>query len=159
MEKATISSSQPHLQPQPPSSHKHSESRQSFAKDGTVSKCSMNKASTKSVHKTEGGSDTTMKTVIVRKGEQKPHEPSTTCTVVQPAKHKQTVNDEETPLGGKGDHAHLISGKAPEVQQKNEDIQMKQIPGVTFDVASHKLEVRNGFLLESLQHSNSLDFI
>lgn len=100
-----------------------------------------------------------MKTVIVRKGEQKPHEPSTTCTVVQPAKHKRTVNDDETPLGGKGDHTHLISGKGPEVQQKNEDLQMKQIPGVTFVVASHKLEVRNGFLLESFQHSNSLDFI
>eukprot|EP00066_Takifugu_rubripes_P029655 XP_011618921.1 PREDICTED: ubiquitin carboxyl-terminal hydrolase 19 isoform X2 [Takifugu rubripes] len=139
MEKASISSSQP----QPPSSHKHSESRQSFAKDGTVSKCSLNKASTKSVHKTEDGSDT-VKTVIVRKDEQKPHEPSTTCTVVQPAKNKQTVNDEETPLGGKGDHTHLISGKGPEVQQKNEDVILgsgqKQIPGVTFDVASHKPE-------------------
>uniref|UniRef100_A0A674P1B7 ubiquitinyl hydrolase 1 n=1 Tax=Takifugu rubripes TaxID=31033 RepID=A0A674P1B7_TAKRU len=70
----------------------------------------------------------------------------------------QTVNDEETPLGGKGDHTHLISGKGPEVQQKNEDVILgsgqKQIPGVTFDVASHKPEVRNGFLLESLQHSN-----
>lgn len=105
-----------------------------------------------------------MKTVIVRKGEQKPHEPSTTCTVVQPAKNKQTVNDEETPLGGKGDNTDLISGKGPEVQQKNEDMILgsgqKQIPGVTFDVASHtnKPEVRNGFLLESLQHSNRLDF-
>lgn len=165
MEKATVSSSRPHLQPQPPSSHKHSESRQSFAEDGTVSKCSLNKASTKSVHKTEGGSDTTMKTVIVRKGEKKPHEPSTTRTVVQPAKNKRTVNDEETPLGGKGDHTHLISVKGPKVQQKNEDMILgsgqKQIPGDTFDVASHtnKLEVRSGFLLESLQHSNSLDFM
>uniref|UniRef100_A0A674NCU3 ubiquitinyl hydrolase 1 n=1 Tax=Takifugu rubripes TaxID=31033 RepID=A0A674NCU3_TAKRU len=34
----------------------------------------LNKASTKSVHKTEDGSDT-VKTVIVRKDEQKPHEP------------------------------------------------------------------------------------
>lgn len=163
MEKATISSSQPHLQPQPPSSHKHSESRQSLAKDGTVSQCSLNKASTKSVNKTEGGSDTTTKTVIVRKGEQKPHEPSTTCTVVQPPKNKRTVNDEETPLGGKGDHTHLISDKGPEVQQKNEDMILgsgqKQIPAVTLDVASHKPEVRNGFLLKSLQHYNSLDFI
>lgn len=106
-----------------------------------------------------------MNTVIVQKGEQKPHGPSTICTVVQPAKNKRIVNDDETPLGDNDDHTHLISGKGPEVQQKNEDMILgsgqKQIPGVTFDVTSHtnKLEVRNGFLLESLQHSNSLDFI
>lgn len=157
MEKAALSSSQPQpqLQPQPQSSPKHSESRRSSAKEGAVDKCSLNKASTKSVRKPEGGADTATKTVVVLKDEQKP----------QPSKNKWTVDDEETAPGGKGDHAPLISGKGPEVQPKNEatilDRGQEQIPGDAVDAASHtsKLEVRNGSLLESHQPSNSLDFI
>lgn len=151
-----MSSLQPQLQPPPPSFPKQDKSRWSSAEVGTVIKCSLKSqtASTKSRSKTEDGSDTTTKAVMVLRDEQKPQEPSPTCTVVQPTKNKRTVNDQETHPDGKGDHTNLISGKDLEVQQKKEDmilgIGQEQIPGVSYDGASHsnKLEVRNGFLLK-----------
>lgn len=96
-----------------------------------------------------------MTTDIVLIGKQKPEGPCTTCMVVQPTKNRRTVNDEETYSEIKSDHAHIPSGKGPEVQPKDEDVTLgsglKQTPGVTFDRASHtnKPEVRNGFLFNN----------
>lgn len=157
-----MSSSQPRLQPQPPSSPTHNESRRSSAKAGRVVKCSLKSktASTNSVCKTDDGSDTTTKTLMVQKGEQKPQEPRTTCTLAQPTKIRRAAKDDETHFDGKGDHTDSLSANGPEEQPKDEDMTLgsclEQIPGVTCDGASHtsKPEVRAG---SDPTHSSSLD--
>lgn len=154
-----MSSSQPRLQPPPPASPTHNESRRSSAKAGRPVRSSLKSqtASTNSICKTADGPDTTTtaKTVVVLKGEQKPPEPRPTCTVVQPSKNRRTVKEEQTHCDGKGDHTRSPSGNGPEEQPKDEALRLgrfqEQIPGVTRDGARHtnKAEVRSAFSLNT----------
>lgn len=149
--------SQPRLQPQPPSSPTHNESRRSSAKAARVVKYSLKgkTASTNSVCKTEVGSDTPTKTAMVQKGEPKPQEPGAACTVVQPRKHRRTVKAAEAHSDGKGDHPHPPSGSGPEEQPKHEEVApgrfQEQLPGVPCDAASHtpEAEVSRAFPLHT----------
>lgn len=149
-----MSSSQPQLQPQPPSPPTHNESRRSHAKVGRGVKCGFKSkaASKNSVCKAEDGSDTTTKAAAAPRGELKPQEPSATCTGAQPTKNRRTANDQDACCEGKGDRARSHSGKGPEAQPKDEDVTSGGGPEPTAAVPSdgarraNKLEVRSGAL-------------
>lgn len=94
-EKSKPSSSQPHLQPQPPSSPAPGESKRSGgkgergAKRCLKNKAACDKAATDSVGGKGGagdGSATTGKPATVTTGEQQPQEPSAKRTIVRPPK-------------------------------------------------------------------------
>lgn len=155
-EKPKLSSSQPQLQPQPPSSPAHSESRRSSGKaERGVKRCLKNKAATTDSVGVKGagdGSATTVKPVTVTRGEQQPQEPSAKRTIVRPTKEAASPADREshpvtsTVTNGKAPHTHLPAGRSPQTQHRAErrGSGQEQKPGVTDAAASHtnKTQVR-----------------
>lgn len=132
LEKSKLSSSQPKLQPQPPSSPAHSEPRCSGGKAergvkrGLKNKSACDKATTDSVG-VKGGAggtlNTTSKPVGVTQGESQ--EPSAKRTIVQlPAPTKEATSPadrdahsvESIVASGKAPHTHLPAGRSPQTQ-------------------------------------------
>lgn len=160
-----MSSSQARLQPQPPASPSHSESRRSSAKAGRLVKCSSKSktASTNSVCKRADGPDTTTtsRAAMVLRGEQKPEEPWSTGTAAQPSGNRRAVKEEAAHSGGNADHTHCLSADGPEEQPEHKDLSLggcqEQVPGATCEGASqaNKAEVRPA---ASLNHCSSLDW-
>ncbi|XP_041801144.1 ubiquitin carboxyl-terminal hydrolase 19 isoform X2 [Chelmon rostratus] len=144
-EKPKLSSSQPQLQPQPPSSPAHSDSRRSGGKaERGVKRCLKNKAAcdkaTTDFVGVKGaggdGSATTSKPVTVSRGEQQPQEPSAKRTIVRPPKTtKETTSlaDRETQsvksavASGKAPHTHLPAGRSPQMQRRDGDSRAERI--------------------------------
>lgn len=165
-DKPKLSSSPPQLQPQPPSSPAHSESRRSGGKaERGVKRCLKNKAAcdkaaTDSVGVKSGagdGSTTTSKPVTATRGEQQPQEPSAKRTIVRPPKTtKEAVSPAASPAvrdthsvkstvtSGKVPHTHLPAGRSPQTQRRDGDNRadslgssQEQKPGVSVAAASH----------------------
>uniref|UniRef100_A0A3Q3CZW9 ubiquitinyl hydrolase 1 n=1 Tax=Haplochromis burtoni TaxID=8153 RepID=A0A3Q3CZW9_HAPBU len=117
----------PHLQPQPPSSPAHSESRRGVSKScvkrSLKTKLTGEKATTDSagVKSTAGdGSTTSSKPVTVTKAEQPHQEPSAKRTVVRLPKTSKDAASADLPsvmstaANGKSTCAHLPAGRTPE---------------------------------------------
>lgn len=141
LEKPKLSSSQPNLQPQPPSSPAaHSESRRSGGKAergvkrGLKNKSACDKATTDSAGAKGGAGDglttssNSSKPVTVTHGE--PQEPSAKRTIVQPpttAKEATSPADrdahsaESTAASGEAPHAHPPAGRSPPTQRTDGD--------------------------------------
>ncbi|XP_044066779.1 ubiquitin carboxyl-terminal hydrolase 19 isoform X2 [Siniperca chuatsi] len=160
-EKPKLSSLQPQLQPQPPSSPAHSESRRSGGKaERGVKRCLKNKAACEATTDSVGvkggagdGSVTTSKPVKVTRGEQQPQEPSAKRTVVRLPKttkeatslaNTDTHSVKSTVANGKAPHTHLPAGRSPQMQHKDGDNRtgrlgsgQEQKPGVAVAAASH----------------------
>ncbi|XP_031142111.1 ubiquitin carboxyl-terminal hydrolase 19 isoform X2 [Sander lucioperca] len=158
LEKPKMSSSQPKLQPQPPSSPAHSESRRSGGKAergvkrGIKNKPACDKATTDSVGVKAGdGPTTTSKPVAATQGE--PQEPSAKRTVVQlprttkeapsPA-NRDAQSAESTVASGKAPHTHLPAGRSPQTQHRDVDNRAERLgngqeqkPGVPVAAGSH----------------------
>lgn len=156
-EKPKLSPSQPQLQPQPPSSPAHSESRRCGGKtERGVKRCLKNKAATTDSAGVKGAGDrsvTTAKPVTVTRGEQQPQEPSAKRTVVRPtktAKEDASLADgdarsvKSTVASGKVTHTHLPAGRSPHTQHKDGDNRAERVgggpeqkPGVAVAAAGH----------------------
>nr|XP_046251743.1 ubiquitin carboxyl-terminal hydrolase 19 isoform X2 [Scatophagus argus] len=161
-EKPKLSSSQPQLQPQPPSSPAHSESRRSGSKaERGVKRCLKNKAATTDcagVKEAGDGPATTMKPVTVTRGQQQPQEPSAKRTIVRPPKttkeaaspaDSDTHSVKSTVASGKAAHTHLPAGRSPQTQRRDGDNRAERLgsgqeqkPGVGFAAASHTSKTR-----------------
>lgn len=138
-EKTKLSSLQPHLQPQPPSSPAPSESKRSGSRgERGVKRCLKNKtacdkAATDSVGGKGGAGDdsaTTGKSATVSTAEQQPQEPSAKRTIVRPPKTtKEAVSPADrdahsvkAPVAnGKAPHAHTPAGRSPQTQRRDGD--------------------------------------
>uniref|UniRef100_A0A3P9D6M0 ubiquitinyl hydrolase 1 n=1 Tax=Maylandia zebra TaxID=106582 RepID=A0A3P9D6M0_9CICH len=124
----------PHLQPQPPSSPAHSESRRGVSKScvkrSLKTKLTGEKATTDSagVKSTAGdGSTTSSKPVTVTKAEQPHQEPSAKRTVVRLPKTSKDAASADLPsvmstaANGKSTCAHLPAGRSPQTERKSGD--------------------------------------
>ncbi|XP_027144152.1 ubiquitin carboxyl-terminal hydrolase 19 isoform X2 [Larimichthys crocea] len=138
-EKSKPSSSQPHLQPQPPSSPAPGESKRSGgkgergAKRCLKNKAACDKAATDSVGGKGGagdGSATTGKPATVTTGEQQPQEPSAKRTIVRPPKTTKEAASpadrgahtvKSTVANGKAQHTHEPAGRSPQTQRRDGD--------------------------------------
>lgn len=164
-EKPKLPSSQPQLQPHPPSSPAHSESRRSGGKtERGVKRCLKNKASsekttTDSVGVKGGdGSVTTSKPVTVTRGEQQPQEPSAKRTVVRLPKitkeavssaDRETHSVKSTVANGKAPHSHPPAGRSPQTQHRDGDNRAERLdsvqeqkPGAAVAAASHTIRTQ-----------------
>ncbi|XP_049920137.1 ubiquitin carboxyl-terminal hydrolase 19 isoform X3 [Epinephelus moara] len=162
LEKPKLSSSQPQLQPQPPSSPAHSESRRSGSKAdrgikrGLKNKPACDKATMDPVGVKGGvgdGSITTSKPVIVTQSEQQPQEPSAKRTIVRlpkttkeatPPADRDTHSVESSVASGKAPHTHLPAGRSPQMQRRDGDNRTERLgsgqeqqPGVAVTASSH----------------------
>ncbi|XP_026223254.1 ubiquitin carboxyl-terminal hydrolase 19 isoform X2 [Anabas testudineus] len=158
-EKPKLSSSQPQLQPQPPSSPAQSESRRYSGKaERGVKRCLKNKpacdkATTDSVEikgETVEGPSTTSKPVSITTGEQQPQEPSakrTTARLPKSTKGAISPADRDTnsvKSNGKAPPTHLPAGWSPQTEHKDGDNRAERLgmgreqrPGVAVAAASH----------------------
>lgn len=165
-EKPKLSSPQPQLHPQPPSSPVHGESRRSGGKaERGLKRCLKNKpacdkATMDSVGVKGGageGSAPTSKPVTVTRGEQQPQEPSAKRTIMRlPKSTKESTSpaDRDThsvKSNGKAPHTHLPAGRSPQTQCRDGDNRAERLgsgqeqkPGVAVAAASHtnKTQVR-----------------
>lgn len=163
-EKPKLSSSQPQVQPQPPSSPAHSESRRSSGKvERGVKRCLKNKAAPADSVGVKGAGDasaTTMKSVTMTTGEQQPQEPSVKRTIVlspkitkEPASptDRETHSVKSTVANSKAPHTHPPASPSPQMQHRGGDNRaeglgsgQEQKPGVAVAAASHsnKTQVR-----------------
>ncbi|XP_076596686.1 ubiquitin carboxyl-terminal hydrolase 19 isoform X2 [Chaetodon auriga] len=165
-EKPKLSSSQPQLQPQPPSSPAHSDSRRSGGKaERGVKRCLKNKAAcdkaTTDFVGVKGGpgdgSVTTSKPVTVTRGEQQPQEPSAKRTIVRPPKttkeaaslaDRDTHSVKSTVASGKAPHTHLPAGRSLQMQRRDGDSTAERLssgheqkPGVAAASHTNKTQV------------------
>lgn len=165
-EKPKLSSPQPQLQPQPPSSPAQSESRRYSGKaERGVKRCLKNKpacdkATTDSIgikgEPVEGPS-TTSKPVSIMTGEKQPQEPSakrTTAQLPKSTKGAMSPADRDTnslKSDGKAPGTHLPAGRSPQTQHKDGINRAERLgndrdpnPGVAVAAASHtsKAQVR-----------------
>lgn len=162
LEKPKLSAVQPPLQPQPPSSPAHSESRRGAGKAergvkrNLKSKQVSDKAATDSAGPKSGGdngSTTTSKSVTAAKGDQ-PQEPSAKRTVAHPPKNtkeaeavlpadRDTASIKSSVANSKTPHAHLPAGRSPQMQLKSIDNRVERLdeqqhqPGGDVAAASH----------------------
>uniref|UniRef100_A0A3Q4HZC6 ubiquitinyl hydrolase 1 n=1 Tax=Neolamprologus brichardi TaxID=32507 RepID=A0A3Q4HZC6_NEOBR len=124
----------PHLQPQPPSSPAHSESRRGVSKScvkrSLKTKLTGEKATTDSagVKSTAGdGSTTSSKPVTITKAEQPHQEPSAKRTVVRLPKTSKDAASADLPsvmstaANEKSTCAHLPAGQSPQTERKSGD--------------------------------------
>uniref|UniRef100_A0A669CUE1 ubiquitinyl hydrolase 1 n=1 Tax=Oreochromis niloticus TaxID=8128 RepID=A0A669CUE1_ORENI len=124
----------PHLQPQPPSSPAHSESRRGVSKScvkrSLKTKLTGEKATTDSagVKSTAGdGSTSSSKPVTVTRAEQPHQEPSAKRTVVRLPKTSKDAASADLPsvmstaANGKSTCAHLPAGRSPQTERKSGD--------------------------------------
>ncbi|XP_070694914.1 ubiquitin carboxyl-terminal hydrolase 19 isoform X2 [Pempheris klunzingeri] len=161
-EKPKLSSSQPQLQPQPPSSPAHGELRRNGGKaERGVKRCLKNKAASDkatadSVGVKSGAGDvsaSTSKPVTATRGEQQPQEPSAKRTIVRPPKttkgatspaDKDKHSVRSTVANGKAPHTHLPAGRSPQTQRRDGDNRadrlgsgQEQKAGVSVAAGSH----------------------
>lgn len=169
LEKPKLTPSQPQLQPHPPSSSAHSESRRGGKAERGAKRCLKNKqpcdkATTDSVGVKSGGGDdssTTSKPITVTKGNQQPQEPSFERTIsrlpksameaTSPSPDRDTDSVKSAAANGKDSHTHPPAGRSPQTQCRDGDNRAERLgtdqehkPGVAVAAASHtnKTQVR-----------------
>lgn len=125
-EKPKLSSSQPQLQPQPPSSPAHGQSRRSGGKaERGVKRGLKNKSAAADSVVVKGGGDSSGAAAKpVTRGEQQlqqPQEPSAKRTIVRMAKTASPADRECTAANENAPHAHPPAGRSPQLQRREGD--------------------------------------
>lgn len=180
-EKPRLSSSQPQLQPQPPSSPAHNESRRGSGKgERGVKRCLKNKAAPVDYVGVKGAGDgpvTTMKPVAATTDEQQHQEPSAKRTTVlcdrpkttkEPASEAdgETHSVKSAVANSKAPHTHPPASPSPQMQRRDGDkgaerlgSSQEQEPGVTAASHSNKTQVRKVSTSCFAEHSSCLALI
>ncbi|XP_028265096.1 ubiquitin carboxyl-terminal hydrolase 19 isoform X2 [Parambassis ranga] len=131
-EKPKLPSMQPQLQPQPPSSPTHSESRRGIGKtERGVKRCLKNKpACDKDSIGVKSGDGSVSSSKSITRGELQPQEPSAKRTIVRPpktTKEATLIADKDLPsvssavANGKVPPSNLPAGRSPQTQRRDGD--------------------------------------
>lgn len=158
--------SQPQLQPQPPSSPAHSESRRSGGKGdrgvkrSLKNKPAVDKAPAESTEVKSGTGEVSIKTskpLNVTRSDQPPLEPSAKRTTARLSKttkdvtslvNRDTQSVKSTVANVKTPHAHPLSGRSPQTQCRDGDIAerldngQEHKPGAAVTAASHTIKTQ-----------------